>query len=304
MRSRWRRDSRSEQFERALGEMTDVYQPAEDGKKTIRELRAGSYHRPPRLGRRPMMAFRFRHRFCCSYLVASAIGLALSVAVHGASLVGSFLSRPRTFSRFTSAFSSSGFRCVILAQRVTRGVRGTSFWKVILSGCPDSMRWLFYALFGLCRRELRFVHDLRRSSAEIGSYRANGARLFRSLDDLLLCCVCDLVLVAQNSRSCSMADDARTAIAFRRSTNIVQIAVLRCRRYVLEGTESAFRSARRSPFNRSDVQVGVGIQRRDHRSRVAGGSASPHPNGLTLFRRFAALATSPRGGGDFFSAVP
>jgi len=29
------------QFQRALGEMTDVYQPSTDGKKTIRELRAG-----------------------------------------------------------------------------------------------------------------------------------------------------------------------------------------------------------------------------------------------------------------------
>ena len=30
-----------EQFNRALGEMTDVYQPSADGKKTIRDLRAG-----------------------------------------------------------------------------------------------------------------------------------------------------------------------------------------------------------------------------------------------------------------------
>jgi uncharacterized protein (DUF934 family) len=29
------------QFQRALGEMTDVYQPSTDGKKTIRDLRAG-----------------------------------------------------------------------------------------------------------------------------------------------------------------------------------------------------------------------------------------------------------------------
>ncbi len=29
------------QFQRALAEMTDVYQPSTDGKKTIRELRAG-----------------------------------------------------------------------------------------------------------------------------------------------------------------------------------------------------------------------------------------------------------------------
>ncbi len=29
------------QFQRALGEMTDVYQPSADGKRTIRELRAG-----------------------------------------------------------------------------------------------------------------------------------------------------------------------------------------------------------------------------------------------------------------------
>ncbi len=31
-----------EMFNRALGEMTDVYQPSSDGKKTIRQLRAGS----------------------------------------------------------------------------------------------------------------------------------------------------------------------------------------------------------------------------------------------------------------------
>ncbi|HEY4941598.1 MAG TPA: DUF934 domain-containing protein [Rhizomicrobium sp.] len=30
-----------EQFQRALGEITNVYQPSADGKKTIRELRAG-----------------------------------------------------------------------------------------------------------------------------------------------------------------------------------------------------------------------------------------------------------------------
>jgi hypothetical protein len=29
-----------EMFQRALSEMTDVYQPSTDGKKTIRELRA------------------------------------------------------------------------------------------------------------------------------------------------------------------------------------------------------------------------------------------------------------------------
>lgn len=35
---------RLEDFSRALGEMTNVYQPSADGKKTIRELRAGLKH--------------------------------------------------------------------------------------------------------------------------------------------------------------------------------------------------------------------------------------------------------------------
>jgi uncharacterized protein (DUF934 family) len=30
------------EFHRALGEMTDVYQPSADGRKTIRQLRAGA----------------------------------------------------------------------------------------------------------------------------------------------------------------------------------------------------------------------------------------------------------------------
>jgi uncharacterized protein (DUF934 family) len=35
-----------EMFNRALAEMTNVYQPSTDGRKTIRDLRAEAIHRP------------------------------------------------------------------------------------------------------------------------------------------------------------------------------------------------------------------------------------------------------------------
>ena len=79
-------------------------------------------------------------------LLLAALGFALSVAAHIASIAGITLPGGKAVWLLHIGVFVVWLPTVVIAIRVTRGERRKDFWKVVLSGCPPWMRGLAYGL--------------------------------------------------------------------------------------------------------------------------------------------------------------
>jgi hypothetical protein len=82
------------------------------------------------------------------FIWLAALGFALSVAAHVASIAGIPLPGGQSIWLLHIGIFVVWIPTVLISGKVMRGERRRDFWKIVLSGCPPWMLVLGYALFG------------------------------------------------------------------------------------------------------------------------------------------------------------
>jgi len=130
--------------------------------------------------------------FLWFFVLFSAIGLVISLWIHIGALMGRTVSS--AFWVLHVGIFLVWFPSVLVAQRLVGNTSRKDFWKVVLKGAPDWMRYMVYVFFRLRLCELHVLHgsdSQRRSSHHSFSRRLE--RVLRSLDGVLFRCACHSV---------------------------------------------------------------------------------------------------------------
>jgi hypothetical protein len=81
------------------------------------------------------------------FMVLAALGFALSLLVHGSTLLGIDLFGNCTWGLHIGIFVV-WFPAVLVSSRLAKDFKHKDFWKAALRGCPSWMRWNTYLFFG------------------------------------------------------------------------------------------------------------------------------------------------------------
>jgi len=86
--------------------------------------------------------------FLWMFIAVSAVGLALSLWVHLGAVMGRRVAPEAYFWMLHVGIFVVWFPAVFVSQRLVGNVGRKDFWKVVLKGSPDWMRYLVYGFFG------------------------------------------------------------------------------------------------------------------------------------------------------------
>lgn len=86
--------------------------------------------------------------FLWVFVALSAIGLVLSLWVHLGAVTGKRVAPQEFFWLLHVGIFAVWFPAVLVANRLVGNQRRSDFWKVVLRGCPDWMRYMVYGFFG------------------------------------------------------------------------------------------------------------------------------------------------------------
>lgn len=138
--------------------------------------------------------------FLWVFVATAAVGLVLSLWVHLGAVTGKRATPQEFFWVLHLGIFVVWFPAVLVANRLVGNQRRKDFWKVVLGGCPDWMRYMVYGFFGYAAFNFALFMAKAQSGGGGEPSARCVARIFRALDGLLLGCNGDSLFGRKDKR--------------------------------------------------------------------------------------------------------